>query len=192
MDGAGNFVSTGGNVTSGLAAGMALKIGTRPAAAQADMVQVWVEDFEGGATAASLALWPEGAIAPTVIGNGVLQKMVGRALTTHSVAAPYVLTAEMSGKLLISNNATELGVIQLPLCPTSSSWGLYYVVGNYQASPRGTRIVPGTGGRIQIGSTAGAANQALQSQTSGDYLTLVCINNGFWHIMSPVQGWAFV
>jgi hypothetical protein len=192
IDGQGNLTTTGANITTGLQAGLALKIGARPSATLPDAVETWVEDFESGATAASLLVWPEGAIAPTTIGNGLLHKMVGRSLTTHSVSSPYVLTAEMSGKLLISNNATELGVIQLPLCPNPSSWGLYYVIGNYQASPRGTRIVPGTGGRIQLASTAGAANQAIQSQVSGDYMTIVCINNGFWHIMSPAQGWVFV
>jgi hypothetical protein len=162
-----------------------LPSGTAPTAAHpADAIQTWVADQEGLAGQAALHIRGETGTV-TVIGNGVYSQMPFTGAALGGVGAPYALQLSQSGKFFFSNNGTEINAFLLP----AASAGVFYTFINNQASPRGTRIIAQVGNTIRLGATVSASGGYLQSQTSGDYLLLLCSSGGQWHAMIPPQGW---
>jgi hypothetical protein len=180
-----------GTVTAGASAQRAIVLasGVFPTTFPADAVQMAVGDREGVALQAALHIWGEGGTLTTIGAGGLMAKRVARALTTNGAASPYALTLAMSGSQLIANNGTEITYITLPVATTAAAWGVYYWVGNYQASPRGCRVVAPSPARIQLGTAVSAAGGYIQTTAVGDWLHIVCINNSSWHVQSPALGW---
>lgn len=163
-----------------------LSLGVAPTAAHpSDAVQMWVADQEGVAGQAALHVRHEGGVL-TVLGTGLLSRMVFGTASAHGVAAPLVLTVEQSNKLFLCNNPSEIQGIQLP---SGISAGIVYTFVNYQASPRGTRILAQAGQTIRLGANVSASGGSVQSQTMGDYVQLAAISSSVWIALSPSMGW---
>lgn len=149
-----------------------------------DAVQTWVEDVDGVAGSASLLIRGEQGVL-TIIGNGIMGRYNARTVSTNGVSTPLVLTADMSGKLLLCNNGTEIAGLQLP----SPSLGVYYTIINNQGTPRGTRIMAAAGHVIRLGTVSSAPGGYVQTQTIGDVLVLIGISGTIWQAINPPPGW---
>ena len=122
----------------------------------------------------------------TAIGNGLLRRYVARSLAAPtSVSTPYLLTADMSGKLLMGNNNAETCGIQLP----TPVFGLTYTVVNNQPTPRGTRVIAGAGHQIRLGATLSAAGGYIQTVTVGDSVELLALSATIWLARGASAGW---
>lgn len=187
IDGRGNLTTWGAVAGAGLQAGLVLKSGARPTAAHPPAaIQAWVENQEGAANQGALCLRSEDGTI-TTIGSGLLHRYVGRNVAApSSVSAPYVLTPEMSGKLLMGNNAVETAGIQLPSAPVL---GQHFVVVNNQPSPRGTRVLAPAGQQIRLGATLSASGGSLQTTTVGDTVELIALSATLWQTRGASAGW---
>lgn len=150
-----------------------------------DAVQIVAENFEGVAGAVGLTIRSENGVT-TRIGTGVLSRKVALLNTTATVAAPYVVTAEESGKVFVANNAAAMCQFTLPT-PVA---GLTYTFANVPV--QGMRIRAAGGGRIRLGASLGAVNAAIETVTAGDTIVMVAITAVNWHIIGGVLGFTAI
>jgi hypothetical protein len=183
MDGAGNFVSTGGDVTSGLAAGLALKVGTAPTTSPADAVQLWVEDLDAAANMATLCIRAENNTI-TRIGPGLLTRLSVSTPATATEAAPHVLSADESNRAIVPTNTTAKSQIDLP----SAASGLVFSFTVYTS--QGLRIRAAAGDIIRIAGI-GASGSAGYAESTVLYssLILLAVNPTHWHALAMTGTW---
>lgn len=185
IDGAGNLTTTGGNVGSGMAAGLALKSGTPPSSSPADAVQLWVADVEGTAGKAGLHVRSESGIL-TRIGDGVLTRQVLQGLPTATTTTPYAATAEDAGKLFMGTNSSAMAQVTLPAAAT----GLVYEFLAHVV--QGLRVRTQASNNIRFGAAMGATGAAIETTTVGASMRLVAINTSTWQTMWPTTNWTQV